>query len=89
MVTQSAIDKFTTEIKELREKIKKNVQQKNEYFSTKITTQKTVDLYINQVRTIETQVKNLVEFIVEVEATIKGVETKTKEEKATKKVIET
>jgi predicted nucleic acid-binding Zn-ribbon protein len=89
MVTQSAIDKFTTEIKELREKIKKNVQQKNEYFSTKITTQKTVDLYINQVRTIEAQVKNLVEFIVEVEATIKGVETKTKEEKATKKVIET
>ena len=89
MVTQSAIDKFTTEIKESREKIKKNVQQKNEYFSTKITTQKTVDLYINQVRTIETQVKNLVEFIVEVEATIKGVETKTKEEKATKKVIET
>lgn len=89
MVTQGAIDKFTTEIKELREKIKKNVQQKNEYFSTKITTQKTVDLYINQVKTIETQVKNLSEFIVEVEATIKGVETKTKEEKATKKVIET
>jgi hypothetical protein len=44
LVTQGAVDKLTKEITEEREKIKKNIQQKNEFFSTKITTQKQIDL---------------------------------------------
>lgn len=47
VVTQGAIEKITTDISDLRKKIKKNIQQKNEFFSTKVTTQKQVDLYIN------------------------------------------
>jgi hypothetical protein len=47
IVTQGGIDKLTTEIKTLRESIKKSIQSKNESFSTKITIQKTVDLYSN------------------------------------------
>jgi predicted nucleic acid-binding Zn-ribbon protein len=89
IVTQGSVDKLTKEVTELRSKIKKNIQQKNEYFSTKITTQKTVDIYINQVKTIEAQIKNLKDFISEVEGTVKGVEGKMDEEAATKKVIET
>jgi hypothetical protein len=53
LITQGAIDKLHKDIKELRGKIKKNIQQKNEYFSTKITTQKTIDLYTNQVKVID------------------------------------
>jgi hypothetical protein len=41
------------------------------------------------VKTIETQIVNIKDFIVEVEGTIKTVEKKIKEEIATKKVIET
>jgi chaperonin cofactor prefoldin len=40
LVSQGAVEKLTKDITELREKIKKNIQQKNEFFSTKITTQK-------------------------------------------------
>lgn len=65
------------------------IQQKNEAFSTKVTTQKTVDLYMNQIKVIDVQVKNLKDFVLEVENTITGVEAKIKEELATKKVIET
>jgi TolA-binding protein len=53
MVTQAGIDKMTQEITTLREEIKKNIQVKNEYFTTKLTTQKTVDLYVDQMKTIE------------------------------------
>jgi len=58
-------------------------------FSTKVTTQKQHDLYTNQQKVIEQQVKNLKDFVAEVENTIKIVEGKIKEEIATKKVIET
>jgi hypothetical protein len=47
IVTQGAIDTLTKDIAGLRKSIKKNIQQKNEYFSTKVTTQKQIDLYIN------------------------------------------
>lgn len=43
-VTQASIDKLTKDIKDLRKKVKKDIQQKNEYFSSKVTTQKTIDL---------------------------------------------
>merc|ERR1711881_505048 len=46
------------------------------------------DLFTNQQKTIEEQVKNLKEFVGEIENTIKTVEGKIKEEIATKKVIE-
>jgi len=58
-------------------------------FSTKVTTQKQHDLFTNQQKTIEEQVKNLKDFVAEVENTVKVVEGKIKEEIATKKVIET
>jgi hypothetical protein len=58
-------------------------------FSTKVTTQKQHDLFTNQQKTIEEQVKNLKDFVGEIENTIKVVESKIKEEVATKKVIET
>jgi phage shock protein A len=58
-------------------------------FSTKVTTQKQSDLYTNQQKTIEEQVKNLKDFVGEIENTVKTVEGKIKEEIATKKVIET
>jgi len=69
--------------------LKKNIQQKNELFSTKVTTQKQHDLFTNQQKTIEEQVRNLKDFVAEIENTIKTVESKIKEEVATKKVIET
>jgi hypothetical protein len=53
IVTQAGIDKMTQEISTLREEIKKNIQVKNEFFTTKLTTQKTVDLYVDQMKTIE------------------------------------
>lgn len=40
IVTQGAVDKLSTEIKTLRESIKVNIQQKNEIFTLKVTTQK-------------------------------------------------
>lgn len=48
IVTQGAIDKITDELKTLRATLKKNIQQKNEMFSTKVTTQKQHDLFTNQ-----------------------------------------
>jgi hypothetical protein len=89
IVTQGAIDKITEEITKARKDLKKNIQTKNELFSTKVTTQKQHDLFTNQQKTIEEQVKNLKEFVGEVENTVKIVEGKIKEEIATKKVIET
>merc|ERR1711990_81586 len=86
---QGQIDKITEEITKLRKDLKKNIQQKNEMFSTKVTTQKQHDLFTNQQTTIEEQVKNLKDFVGEIENTIKTVEGKIKEEVATKKVIET
>lgn len=89
IVTQGQIDKITEEIEKLRKDLKKNIQTKNEMFSTKVTTQKQHDLFTNQIKTIEEQVKNLKDFVAEVENTVKVVEGKIKEEVATKKVIET
>merc|ERR1711990_768635 len=86
---QGQIDKITEEITKLRKDLKKDIQSKNEMFSTKVTTQKQSDLYTNQQKTIEEQVKNLKDFVGEIENTIKTVEGKIKEEIATKKVIET
>jgi hypothetical protein len=40
VVTQGAIDKITEELVTLRKTLKKNIQSKNEMFSTKVTTQK-------------------------------------------------
>jgi hypothetical protein len=88
VVTQGAIDKISDELKTLRATLKKNIQQKNELFSTKVTTQKQHDLFTNQQKIIEEQVKNLKDFVGEIENTIKTVEGKIKEEIATKKVIE-
>lgn len=88
LVTQGQIDKITEEITKLRKELKTNIQQKNEMFSTKVTTQKQHDLFTNQQKTIEEQVKNLKDFVGEIENTIKTVEGKIKEEIATKKVIE-
>jgi hypothetical protein len=89
IVTQGAIDKISESIKTLRETLKKNIQQKNEMFSTKVTSQKQSDLFTNQQKTIEEQVRNLKDFVAEIENTVKTVEGKIKEEIATKKVIET
>lgn len=89
VVTQGQIDKITEDITTARKDLKKNIQQKNEMFSTKVTTQKQHDLFTNQQKTIEEQVKNLKDFVGEIENTIKIVESKIKEEIATKKVIET
>jgi hypothetical protein len=89
IVTQTMIEKLTVTIKELRKTIKKNIQIKNEYFSTKVTTQKQIDLLISSIKVIEIQIKNIKTFISETETTIENVETKIKEEIATKKVIET
>jgi hypothetical protein len=38
LVTQGQIDKITEEITKLRKELKTNIQQKNEMFSTKVTT---------------------------------------------------
>jgi chromosome segregation ATPase len=89
IVTQGAVDKLSAEIKQLRESIKVNIQQKNEIFTLKVTTQKQIDLHVNQVKTIDTQLKNMKDFITEIEGTIETVESKIKEEIATKKVITT
>jgi len=40
IVTQAAIDKITDSIKDMRKALKGNRQSKNEYFATKVTTQK-------------------------------------------------
>lgn len=53
VVTQGAIDKISEEIKTARTDLKKNIQTKNELFSTKVTTQKQHDLFTNQQKTIE------------------------------------
>jgi len=89
IITQVAIDKITLEVKDLHTVVKTLTQTKNEYFSTKVTTQKSIDLLTKSAQIIDTQVTNIKEFITEVETTIEGVETKIKEEIATKKVIET
>lgn len=53
IVTQGQIDKITEEITKARKDLKKNIQTKNEMFSTKVTTQKQHDLLLNQQKTIE------------------------------------
>lgn len=44
IVTQAAIDKLTDSIKDQRKALKGNRQSKNEYFATKVTTQKQIDM---------------------------------------------
>jgi len=88
MVTQKSIDTITTEIKKIRKTLKAQIQSKNEYFSLKVTTQKEIDLFTSRSKVITIQITNLKEFILEVEATITSVETKIKEELATKAVVD-
>lgn len=87
IVTQSKIDEMTEKIKETRKTIKGQIQSKNEYFATKVTTQKQVDLFSSRSKIIDIQVTNIKAFISQVEETITQVETKMKEELATKSVI--
>jgi chromosome segregation ATPase len=87
IVTQGMIEKLTTEIKGLRELHKTQTQTKNEAFSTKVTKQKELDLLANRVKVIDVQVVNIKKFISEVEETIVQVESKIKEELATKKSL--
>lgn len=54
-----------------------------------MTTQKQSDLFTTRIKTIELQIVNIKDFIIDVESTITTVENKIKEELATKKVIET
>lgn len=54
-----------------------------------MTTQKQSDLFTSRIKTIELQIVNIKDFIIDVESTITTVENKIKEELATKKVIET
>jgi len=54
-----------------------------------VTTQKQSDLFTSRIKTIELQIVNIKDFIIDVESTITTVENKIKEELATKKVIET
>ena len=88
-MTQEAIEKLTLEIKGLREVIKTNIQQKNEYYTIKMTTQKEIEIYWERVREMETEITYITEFVTEIEDTIEYTEVKIKEEIATKKVIET
>lgn len=89
IVTQTMIDKITEEIKELRKTLKTAIQQKNEFFSLKVTTQKEVDLFISREKIITEQIKGITIFITECESNIEVVETKIKEEVTIKKVVET
>lgn len=69
--------------------IKTNIQQKNEYYTIKMTTQKEIEIYWERVREMETEITSITEFVTEIEGTIESTEVKIKEEIATKKVIET
>jgi len=80
---------LTLEIKGLREVIKTNIQQKNEYYTIKMTTQKEIEIYWERCREMETEITSITEFVTEVEGTIESTEVRIKEEIATKKVIET
>ena len=80
---------MTLEIKGLREVIKTNIQQKNEYYTIKMTTQKEIEIYWERCREMETEITSITEFVTEVEGTIESTEVRIKEEIATKKVIET
>ena len=73
----------------MRKLIKTNIQQKNESFTIKLTTSKEIDLFGVRVKTIDGQIKELKEFIAEIETTITTVENKIKEELAVKTVIDT
>jgi chromosome segregation ATPase len=59
IVTQTKIDEMTEKIKETRKTIKAQIQSKNEYFATKVTTQKQVDLFSSRSKIIDTQVTNI------------------------------
>jgi hypothetical protein len=89
IVTQTMIDKITEEIKELRKTLKTAIQQKNEFFSLKVTTQKEIDLFISREKVLTEQIKGITIFITECESNIEVVETKIKEEVTIKKVVET
>lgn len=89
IVSQQSIEKLTGEIADLRKLIKTNVQQKNESFTIKLTTSKEIDLYSTRVKIIDDQIKELKDFIGEIETTIITVENKIKEELAVKTVIDT
>lgn len=89
IVTQTMIDKITEEIKELRKTLKSAIQQKNEFFSLKVTTQKEIDLFISREKVLTEQIKGITIFITECESNIEVVETKIKEEVTIKKVVET
>lgn len=89
IVTQTMIDKITEEIKELRKTLKSAIQQKNEFFSLKVTTQKEIDLFISREKVLTEQIKGITVFITECESNIEVVETKIKEEVTIKKVVET
>lgn len=89
IVTQTMIDKITEEIKELRKTLKSAIQQKNEFFSLKVTTQKEIDLFISREKVLVEQIKGITIFITECESNIEVVETKIKEEVTIKKVVET
>lgn len=89
IVSQQSIEKLTTEIADLRKLIATNVQQKNESFTIKLTTSKEIDLYGTRVKIIDGQIKQLKDFIAEIETTITTVENKIKEELAVKTVIDT
>jgi hypothetical protein len=71
----------------LRKVLKGNRQSKNEYFATKITTQKQIDMLSAREKIIEVQKKSIDAFIDEVNRTITATETKIKEELAVKNVI--
>lgn len=89
IVTQTMVDKITEEIKELRKTLKSAIQQKNEFFSLKVTTQKEIDLFISREKVLTEQIKGITIFITECESNIEVVETKIKEEVTIKKVVET
>jgi hypothetical protein len=88
LVTQKSIDTITVEIKKIRKTLKAQIQSKNEYFALKVTTQKEIDLFTSRQKVITTQITNLKEFILEVEGTITSIETRIKEEIATRAVVE-
>ena len=88
LITQKSIDTITVEIKKIRKTLKAQIQSKNEYFALKVTTQKEIDLFTSRQKIITTQITNLKEFILEVEGTITSIETRIKEEIATRAVVE-
>ena len=89
IVSQQSIEKLTTEIADLRKLVATNIQQKNESFTIKLTTAKEIDLFGTRVKIIDGQIKQLKDFIAEIETTITTVENKIKEELAVKTVIDT